>query len=155
MAPGANLVILKVFTDAGAGNFTKIELALQWVVGNVNSYNMVSVNMSLKDGNNFTAASSMYGIGDELANIAGAGVVVAAVAGNEFYTNSSAVGVVYPAPDENTIAVGAVYDTTGGWSYSSGATVYVAGAIVSVRLLIDMRPFQPFLHQVHRSLMPE
>src|SRR5215470_13399584 len=34
MAPGSNIIALKVFTDSGSGTFGDVEEALQWVVAN-------------------------------------------------------------------------------------------------------------------------
>ena len=45
MAPGVNIIALKVFGDNGAGNFAQLEQALQWVAANVAQYNIVSINM--------------------------------------------------------------------------------------------------------------
>ena len=41
VAPGVNIIALKVFTDAGSGSFAVLGNALQWVVNNVNAYNIV------------------------------------------------------------------------------------------------------------------
>ena len=56
VAPGADIIHLKVFTDSGAGSFAYIEQALQWVVDNATAYNIASVNMSLGDGGNHDTA---------------------------------------------------------------------------------------------------
>ena len=125
MAPGADIIALKVFTDAGSGLFSYIENALQWVVANASAYNIVSVNMSLGDTANYGSPVQQYGIADELAALAAQDVIVVSSAGNGFYEFNSVQGVSYPAADPNSLAIGAVYDgVTGGWSYSSGATAY-------------------------------
>ncbi len=129
MAPGANIIHLKVFTDGGSGNFGFTEAALQWVVQNVSTYNIASVNMSLGDGNNFASSQSLYGISDELAALASLDVIVASSAGNDFFTHTSVPGVAYPAADGNSLAVGAVFDASiGGFSYGSGAIANSSGA---------------------------
>lgn len=125
MAPGADIIALKVFTDAGSGLFSYIETALQWVVANASAYNIASVNMSLGDTANYAGPVQQYGIADELAALAAQDVIVVSSAGNGFYQFNSVQGVSYPAADPNSLAVGAVYDgVTGGWSYSSGAIAY-------------------------------
>src|SRR5690606_15228652 len=75
MAPGANVIHLKVFTDAGAGNFSYVEKALQWCVANAAAYNIASINMSLGDNANWSSAQSLYGISDELAALAAMDVI--------------------------------------------------------------------------------
>lgn len=131
MAPGADIIALKVFKDSGAGYFSYIENALQWVVNNAAAYNIVSVNMSLGDSSNFNTPVQLYGIADEMAALAAQGVIVVSAAGNGFYGLNSVQGVSYPAADPNSLAIGATYDGySGGWSYGSGAIAYNTGADV-------------------------
>ncbi|MEC9373643.1 MAG: S8 family serine peptidase, partial [Planctomycetota bacterium] len=128
MAPGANLIHLKVFSDAGAGNFGWLESALQWVVANAATYNIVSVNMSLGDSANYNNNRTLYGVSDELAALAAMNIIPVAANGNDFYGFGSALGVAYPAADPNTIAVGAVYDSSSfSGTYGSGAQAYSSG----------------------------
>ncbi len=127
MAPAADLIHLKVFTDAGSGNFGYVESALQWVIANANTYNIASVNMSLGDSANHTTTQGRYGIGDELAALVAMDVFVVSSQGNDFFEFSSAQGSAYPAADANSIAVGAVYDANiGGVSYG-GAVANTTG----------------------------
>lgn len=129
MAPGVNIIALKVFEDAGSGTFAYTEAALQWVVANVQAYNIVSVNMSLGDRENHNTTKSLYGIHDELTQLAAKGVIVVSASGNDFYTFASQQGVSYPAADEFSLSIGAVYDSgTSGYSYSSGAKSYTTAA---------------------------
>jgi len=129
MAPGVNIIALKVFPDVGEGNFGYVEQALQWVVQNVWTYNIVSVNMSFGDEENWVTAGSHYGIGDELGSLSAMGVIVASASGNDFFEYGSAQGVSYPAADVSSLSVGAVYDAaTGGWVYSGGAIAYSTDA---------------------------
>lgn len=126
VAPGVDIIHLKVFTDAGSGNFGYTEAALQWVVANADTYNIVSVNMSLGDSGNYTTEQTLYGISDELAALAAQDVIVVSASGNDFYPLASAQGIAYPSADPNSLSIGAVYDLTqsSGWSYSSGAASY-------------------------------
>jgi hypothetical protein len=129
MAPGANIIHLKVFTDAGGGSFSYVERALQWCIANVNTYNIASINMSLGDSQNWNTAKTLYGISDELASLAALNVITISAAGNSFSSFGSAQGVAYPAADPNSLAVGAVYDRSfGSISYASGATAHSTGA---------------------------
>ncbi|HUU82978.1 MAG TPA: S8 family serine peptidase, partial [Phycisphaerae bacterium] len=122
MAPGADIIHLKVFEDGGDGNFGYIEAALQWVVDNVDKYNIASINMSCGDEQNYTTPQTLYGISDELAALEAMDVMVVSSSGNGFATHESAQGVAYPSADPSSLSVGAVYDgNTGGWTYSSGA----------------------------------
>ncbi len=129
IAPDANLIILKVFKDNGSGYFADLEEALQWVNTNANTYNVASVNLSLGDNQNWTTATGRYGIGDELAAIAGQNILIAAAAGNSFYTFNSTPGLAYPAADPNVISVGAVWaDDFGSRTFSNGAKDYTTAA---------------------------
>ncbi|MFN0133285.1 MAG: S8 family serine peptidase [Phycisphaerales bacterium] len=128
MAPGVNIIHLKVFTNAGGGNFTYVERALQWCVANASTYNIVSINMSLGDSGNYNSQRSLYGIGDELSALAGSNVMVVAAAGNDF-SRFNTQGVAYPAADPNVLTVGAVYDRNiGSMGYASGAQAYSTAA---------------------------
>ena len=129
VAPGVNIIALKVFTDKGSGNFGYVERALQWVVANQAKYNIVSVNLSLGDSGLYNAPQRLYGISDEIAALAAKNVIVAAAAGNSYYDLGSKQGVGYPAADPNSIAVGAVYAANvGGFSYGGGAKAFTTGA---------------------------
>ncbi|WP_256872037.1 Calx-beta domain-containing protein [Nostoc sp. TCL26-01] len=80
VAPNSNIIALKVFKDNGAGSFADLEKALQWVATNSNTYNIASVNLSIGDSQNWTTATSRYGIGDELAAIASQNIIINAAA---------------------------------------------------------------------------
>jgi uncharacterized delta-60 repeat protein len=121
MAPGANIIALKVFSDSGSGLFSYIEQALQWCVANAATYNIAAVNMSLGDSQNWATSQQLYGISDELAALAAKNVIVVSAAGNDYFKFQTQ-GVSYPAADPNSLAVGAVYDANvGGISYANGA----------------------------------
>ncbi|MGK7900085.1 MAG: Ig-like domain-containing protein [Hormoscilla sp.] len=134
IAPGADIIHLKVFLDSGGGSFGYIEQALQWVVENVEIYNIASVNMSLGDvvdsdgdrlpdiSGNYRTPQRLYDIDDELAALAAQNVIVVSASGNDFFGHNSEPGVAYPAADPNSLSIGAVYDSNvGGLSYRSGA----------------------------------
>ncbi len=118
IAPAVGLIVLKVFSNSGAGTFGYIEKALQWVVSNAAKYNVSSVNMSLGDMQNWSGSQQLYGISDELGKLAQMNVKVVAAAGNS-YGQFGAQGVSYPAADPNVIGVGAVF-TGGSGSWGGG-----------------------------------
>jgi len=131
MAPAADIIALKVFPNSGSGsNFGDVEDALQWVIANASTYNIVSVNMSLGDSANYTSNVSLYGLGDELAALSAMNVIVVSSAGNGFFTHNSTPGISYPAADPNSLAVGAVWDSNAGgpFNFSSGASDLTTGA---------------------------
>ncbi|REK18073.1 MAG: hypothetical protein DWQ37_04915, partial [Planctomycetota bacterium] len=129
MAPGVDLIALKVFGDDNSGSFGDLEEALQWVVANAATYNIASINMSLSDDGNYGITTALYGISDELAALAAAGVIVVSSAGNDFFSNSSVQGVGYPAADVNSLAVSAVWDANYGGpiNWSGGAIDHTTG----------------------------
>ena len=126
MAPGANIVALKVLDDQGGGDFADIETALQWVVANADAYDIVSVNMSLGDNGNYDTPQTLYGIADEISQLASMQVMVVSASGNVFYSDGSTQGVSYPAADANSLSVGAVYDANigGTWLYDTDPDVF-------------------------------
>ncbi|MCU0870437.1 MAG: S8 family serine peptidase, partial [Burkholderiales bacterium] len=129
VAPGTDLIALKVFEDGGAGSFAYLERALQWVVANADAYDIGVVNLSLGDGAAWTQEASRYGLGDELAALARQNVIVLSAAGNHYYP-SGELGVAYPGSDPAVIAVGATWagDYGGPWRVAGGATNYTTGA---------------------------
>ncbi|MBI2875792.1 MAG: right-handed parallel beta-helix repeat-containing protein, partial [Candidatus Tectomicrobia bacterium] len=129
VAPGVDLIALKVFEDSGRGYFAYLEQALQWVVAHAEDYNIAAVNLSLGDGANWGSAVSLYGLGDELAAMAEQNILVVAAGGNSFYQFGEA-GAAYPAADPHTLGVGAVWsgDYSGPWRFSNGAIDYTTGA---------------------------
>ncbi|MEZ6049516.1 MAG: S8 family serine peptidase [Planctomycetaceae bacterium] len=51
IANDVNIIALKVLGASGSGSFGAVEDALQWVIANQATYNIVAVNMSLGAGN--------------------------------------------------------------------------------------------------------
>ncbi|MGK7883297.1 MAG: S8 family serine peptidase, partial [Crocosphaera sp.] len=107
MAPGADIIVLKVFDPNNQGNFFDIEQALQWVVANEEEYNIASVNMSLSNGGNYANPIDFGIIGDELQQLAQEDVIVVSAAGN-----TGQFGVSYPAANLYSLAVSSVDDYT-------------------------------------------
>ena len=52
IAPGANVIPLKVLTNDGGGNFDAVDKALQWVIDNHDTFKISVVNLSLGDTSN-------------------------------------------------------------------------------------------------------
>ena len=91
MAPGANLIILKVLSDGGSGNFFDIEEAFQWVVANHSTYNIVAVSMSI--GNSANVNSNQNNVlTDEVQTLWNSGIATVIAAGNS-YASYNAPGV--------------------------------------------------------------
>jgi subtilisin family serine protease len=53
VAPGTDIVALRVFSNTSQGDFTKVADALQWVIDHHSQYNITAVNISISDGNNY------------------------------------------------------------------------------------------------------
>jgi serine protease AprX len=80
IAPGANLVNLRVLNSQGIGKVSGVLAALDWLVANKNTYNVRVVNMSLG-----TPAINSYEddpICNAVRKLVNAGVIVVAAAGN-------------------------------------------------------------------------
>ncbi len=121
VAPGTELIVLKVFGDDGSGAFGSLERALQWVVTNGQAWHVGVVNLSLGDGRNWATAGSHYGLGDEFAALAAQNIITVAADGNN-YASTNALGVAYPGADPAVLAVGAVWagDFGGPWRFGNG-----------------------------------
>ncbi len=108
IAPGADLVALRVFDDFGNGSLDWIESALRWVIDHRNSLDnpITTVNLSL--GIFATNVSSpLSQLDDELRTLRDDGIIVVAAAGNSF-VRSQPDSVAYPASHPLVAAVTAV-----------------------------------------------
>jgi subtilisin family serine protease len=108
VAPGANLVGLRVFGNDNQGSFDRIADALQWVLDHHDEYGITVVNLSISDGGNYPMDWYSYdgGIGQRIAGLvdrlAAARIPVVAAAGNSF---SGRAGMGFIAILPNTISV--------------------------------------------------
>ncbi|MFX0047138.1 MAG: S8 family serine peptidase [Candidatus Hermodarchaeota archaeon] len=104
VAPGVNLVILKIFDNSGETNVSLFENAINWIVQNKDIYDIRIVSMSFgakPDANNLLQIAYLQQIARRLVD---KGILVVAAAGNEGAINS-------PASDKKILAVGGVdYD---------------------------------------------
>lgn len=130
MAPGANIIHLKVFPDGTnpSATYADIEEALQWVVVNAGTYNVASVNLSLGSGNvGYHVNNQSYS--DEYAALAGLNIIVTVAAGNNFYSAGSVQGLNALAAHSSVVSVGAVYDANiGSVTYGDGSVASTTGA---------------------------
>ena len=125
MAPGSDIIALKVLDNGGS--FADLEQALQWVVTNASRYNIASVNMSLGNSANYSSPVSLFGLDDELRELARMGVIVVSAAGNDFASYQSE-GVSYPAADPNSLAVSSVFSADfGPVAWRGGAIDFTSG----------------------------
>ncbi|HEY3579577.1 MAG TPA: S8 family serine peptidase, partial [Pyrinomonadaceae bacterium] len=127
IAPGANLVNLRVLNSQGIGSVSGVLAALDWLMTNKGTYNVKVVNMSLG-----TPAVNSYEddpICNAVRKLVNSGVVVVAAAGNlgkDANGNKVYGGIHCPGNEPSAITVGAsnsfgtdARDEDGVTSYSS------------------------------------
>lgn len=136
IAPGANIVPLKVLP---APTLDPILKALQWVLDNAARLKISVVNMSLGvPGVNLTddaqARADFPELHDVLARLYAENIAVCVAAGNDYFRFQKE-GMSLPAVFRETIAVGAVYDS------SVGKRVYGSGAIANTTHADQITPF--------------
>jgi hypothetical protein len=108
VAPGADIVALKVFNDNQQGGFDWVASALQWVIDNHQKYNISVVNLSISDQGNDTHDwfATDGGIGQQVEGLIQQldqlDIPVVAAAGNSFQGTQ---GMGFPAIDPTTISV--------------------------------------------------
>ena len=111
--PGADLVSLRVFDDAGRGELEWVEQALQWVHENRHAFEspITTVNLSLGTNWNAEFAEDAVQLEDEFARLQADGIFVSVAAGNRFDPLHD-TGVSYPAASPFVIPV-ASHDAAG------------------------------------------
>ncbi len=127
IAPGANIVPIKVLKNKGGGSFAGIRDALQWVIENREQYNISVVCMSLGNGSNYTDDSSFDKdpLREMIRQLRKDKVAVCIAAGNDFFPHNSQQGMSYPGIFRECVSVGAVYDAAeGSFSYGNGAKAF-------------------------------
>lgn len=109
VAPGVDLVILRVFDNNGVGSFELIEQALQWIDAHINSFDnpITAVNLSVGSVSSNSNATDWKILDDELESLYNSGVFISVAAGND-YKDYPTAGVAYPACSQYTVSVGAV-----------------------------------------------
>ncbi len=106
VAPGADLVALRVFDDYGQGSFDWVEQALAWVHENRNTFEnpITTVNLSLGTNWNADSVPNWATLEDEFARLEDAGIFIAVAAGNSF-TSYNEPGLSYPAASSHVVPV--------------------------------------------------
>ncbi|MGO9469353.1 MAG: S8 family peptidase [Isosphaeraceae bacterium] len=108
VAPGVNIVALRVTDNTNTGSLTSVANALQWVINNHQQYNITAVNMSLSDGGNYAQNwfATDGGEGEQITNLIGQlaamNIPVVAAAGNNF---NGQQGMGFAAVVSDTISV--------------------------------------------------
>lgn len=127
LAPGANIVPLKVMTDSGGGSFNWVRQALQWVLDDGQRLDISVVCLDLGDGTNRANDETLGN--DEIAGLVGRltgqRVAVVAPAGNSFAQVEGQQGMSYPAIIRQCISVAAVFAAAQGeYATGAGGTAY-------------------------------
>ncbi|MGI9428863.1 MAG: S8 family peptidase, partial [Bythopirellula sp.] len=120
VAPGVDLVGLRVFNDAGDGYFSWVENALTWIHNNRNSFEnpITAINLSLGVASwNSDAIPSWANLEDEFSLLEQDGIFISVSAGNSF-TSYNQPGLSYPAASPHVVPVASV-DDSGLLSYYS------------------------------------
>ena len=125
LAPGADLVALRVFDDAGRNELEWVEQALQWVHDNQFNFEnpITTVNLSLGTTPDETFQMILE---DELAQLKEDGIFISVAAGNHFNEEASSQ-LAYPASSPSVVPV-ASHTSTGEFSDFSQRAPHVLTA---------------------------
>jgi Subtilase family len=106
VAPGADLVGLRVFDDNGIGKLEWVEQALRWVHQNKESFAnpITTVNLSLGGAWNNKSLPDWAILEDEFAQLKQEGIFISVAAGNSFQSYLTK-GLSYPAVSSHVVAV--------------------------------------------------
>jgi len=109
VAPGVDLVALRVFNDQGAGKLQWVENALTWVHNHRNDFEnpITAVNLSLGTQWNSSNLPGWAMLENEFAQLESDGIFVSVAAGNSF-KKYNAVGLSYPAVSPHVVPVASV-----------------------------------------------
>lgn len=111
VAPGADLIVLRVLGDDGSGRSSDLREAVDWVVANAQHYGVVAVNLSLGFGE-FDQTPTPGFLSTPFKALADNGIAVIAASGNG-YAQHPIQGVAYPSSDPWALSVGAVWSGSG------------------------------------------
>jgi beta propeller repeat protein len=116
IAPGADLVALKVLDDTGIGYSSVLISAVQWCIEHKDEHNIRVISMSLSDTAEWRDPDECDADpeGQAMASALDNGILTVAAAGNEGYTG----GIGIPACASAAMAVGATYDASYGETMS-------------------------------------
>jgi hypothetical protein len=135
VAPGVDLVALRVFDDAGNGFFSWVENALRWVIQNQNSFEnpITAINLSLGVSSwNSNTVPAWSTLEDEFQQLEAAGIFIAVSAGNA-YASWNAPGLGYPAASPYVVPVMSVTDAGVLAGYSQRDTRAIAAPGSGIR----------------------
>lgn len=106
VAPGVDLVALRVFNDQGQGQMEWVRQALRWVSDHRLSFAnpITAVNLSLGTDWNGTSPPGWASLETELSNLRSQGIFISVAAGNAFQ-QYQAVGLSYPAASSFVVPV--------------------------------------------------
>jgi hypothetical protein len=105
VAPGVDLVALRVFDDDGAGWFSWVEQALTWVYDHRNDFRnpITTVNLSIGAGWNSDHPPAWAMLEDEFQALEQVGIFISVAAGNDFETYGTP-GLDYPAASPHVVS---------------------------------------------------
>jgi hypothetical protein len=110
VAPGARIAALDVF-DGSIAWASDVISAIDWVITNKETYNIVAINLSLGNGSPNYNECPLSWATTPFANARAAGVLPIVSSGNDGFPNA----LSSPACAPGAIRVGAVYDDSLGW----------------------------------------
>src|SRR3989344_8894923 len=125
VAPGAKLVALKVFTDAGVGSTSNVISAIDWCKNNRSVYNIsvITISLAVTNGggvelifNSTCDSDDVSGLASAARGAAAPGIFVDASAGNLGRRS----GITSPGCGVNVTSVGSVTKTDGNSNYNTG-----------------------------------
>lgn len=127
VAPGVDLVGLRVFNDAGNGSFSWVESALQWVIQNRTAFEnpITAVNLSLGTSWNGSVPPAWAMLEEEFAELKAAGVFISVSAGNDF-ASFQTPGLSYPAASPHVVPVMSIDDSGSLSNFSQRHTSAIA-----------------------------
>jgi len=121
VAPGTKLAVLDVFTGSGAYT-SHIIAAIDWIVANQSTYNIVAANLSLGSSSNNPSECTNSWATVPFERLRAVDVLPIVAAGNDSFKN----GLADPACAPGAIRAGAVYDDDFGTLGWMGCTDYSA-----------------------------
>ncbi len=114
VAPDTKIIGLDVF-DGNTAWYSDIISAMNWVLANRDTYNIVAVNMSLGNDISHSLPCPTDDLASSISALKSAGIATVISSGNDGYTG----GISSPACVPDALSVGAVYDANvGGITYS-------------------------------------
>ncbi len=119
VAPGVDLVAVRVFDDNNIGYFSWVEQALNWVYDHRNSFEnpITTVNLSLGSAWNSANLPGWASLEDEFLMLKQVGIFISVAAGNDFELYGEP-GLSYPAASPHVVPVMST-DSSGYLSYYS------------------------------------